>query len=93
MSRYVCICPVCGKQRDNLTERCDCLDTIDIVNKPNDICVNEAYIVGFDLSGGKDISVAQICKFNPDKNRYEQVKTLYNEDAESLYNGFNPKVI
>lgn len=48
--------------------------------------VSESYIVGFDLNDvGNDVSVASICQFNIEKQRYEMVKTLYGEDAESLY--------
>ena len=48
--------------------------------------VSESYIIGFDLNDeGRDISVASICRFDVEKQRYEVVKTLCGEEAELLY--------
>jgi len=48
--------------------------------------VSESYIVGFDLNDtGEDLSAASICQFDPEKGRYNIIRTLYGEEAELLH--------
>jgi hypothetical protein len=50
--------------------------------------INESFLVGVDISDGKDLSVVSVFKRNVDKNgnvNLKCVNTFYGEEAEKFY--------
>jgi hypothetical protein len=69
-------CSNCGANLDP-EETCDC--------KEEKLKVSETYIISFDISVDKDVSMIQVCKFDGSVKAIRVINTIQGEEAEKLY--------